>query len=91
MSFLRHARSINPMFSLLFLAGGGRVHRFAPGPIVLMSLDQLFLGGSVSTGARLRFTDRFPCSGSRLETSTPTNSVVLGIFRPAFWGFFIRP
>jgi hypothetical protein len=41
-----------------FFAGSEPPFGFAPGLIVLMSLGRLFLGGLLSSIARLRFTDQ---------------------------------
>ncbi len=57
-------------------AKGEAVSGFALGPIVSMSLDQLFLGGLVSTRAHLRFTSRFPSCNPRPELSTTTRQGV---------------
>ena len=74
------SRSINPMW-LSLTAEGEAVSGFALGPIVSMSLHQLFLGGLVSTRAHLRFTGRFPCCTPRPELSTTTRQGV-GNFQP---------
>jgi hypothetical protein len=80
-------RSIHPMG---FLPKASRTESgFASGLIVWTSLSRLFLSGSVSTGARLRFTGRFPFSGDRPKPSTTTNRWV-GNFRPAKQGIFNR-
>jgi hypothetical protein len=74
MSFLRHARSIGPMWVLasckaepecrLPLVGPGVRHKgateIAPPLIVRDESHRLFLGGLLSSRARLRFTSRTP-------------------------------
>src|SRR5580658_2646826 len=64
MSFSRHQRSINPVG---FLNRGPGAWLLGPRPLtVSMSRSRLFLGGSLSSGARLRFTG---CAQNALEWS----------------------
>lgn len=52
MSFLRHGKSIVPMLA----PGGSDRQGSLPPIIVAMSFNRLFLGGLLSSRARLRFT-----------------------------------
>ncbi len=77
MSFLRHQRSIHPMWEE---QAGSRLGAHSRRSSVRMSRSRLFLGGVVSTSARLRFTSQpqnalqWSCRSSNFEGTT--NSVL---------------
>ncbi len=79
MSFLRHRRSIHPMGKE---QTGSRLGAHSRLSSARMSRSRLFLGGSVSTGARLRFTGcgqnavQWSCRSSNLQRTA--NSVLFG-------------
>ncbi len=79
MSFPRHRQSIHPMGKEQTGSGLGAHPRFSS---ARMSRNQLFLGGSVSTGARFRFTGcaqnavQWSCRSRILQRTA--NSVLFG-------------
>jgi putative transposase len=79
MSFLRHQRSFRPMGKV---QTGSRLGAHSRLSSARMSRSRLFLGGSVSTGARFRFTGcgqnavQWSCRSSNLQRTA--NSVLFG-------------
>ena len=79
MSFLRHQRSFRPMGKE---QTGSRLGAHSRLSSARMSRSRLFLGGSVSTGARFRFTGcgqnavQYSCRSSNLQRTA--NSVLFG-------------
>ena len=79
MSFLRHQRSFRPMGKEQTGSGLGAHSRLSS---ARMSRSRLFLGGSVSTGARFRFIGcgqnavQWSCRSSNLQRTA--NSVLFG-------------
>ena len=61
MSFLRHGKSIALMFAL---QAGDHPQGSPPATIIAMSFNQLFLGGLLSSRARLRFTGCAYCAAA---------------------------
>ncbi len=77
MSFLRHRRSFRPMWKE---QTGSRIGSYSRLSSARMSRCRLFLGGSVSTGARFRFIGcaqnavQWSCRSSNLQRTA--NSVL---------------